>query len=46
MVYPAGKCVLVPQPLKDPLGGVTLLLALSFVLLQDLVDDPGPGPNP
>ncbi len=35
--------MLVAQPLEDPLGGVTLLLAFRLVVFQDLVDDPDPG---
>src|SRR5438445_7246406 len=37
------ESALVPQPLEDSLGRVTLLLRLGFVLLQDLVDSSGPG---
>jgi hypothetical protein len=34
--------VLVPQPLEDPLGRVTLLFAFSLVLFQDLIDGSHP----
>lgn len=34
----AAVAVLVTQPLKDPLGGVTLLLRCRLIVLEDLVD--------
>src|SRR4029453_16501572 len=37
----AGEPVLVPQPIKNPLGGVTLLAVLTVVVAQPLVDDLG-----
>src|SRR5271156_6822970 len=35
----AGEPVLVPQPIKNPLGRVTLLAVLASVIAQPLVDD-------
>jgi hypothetical protein len=35
----AGKAVLVPEPLEDPLGRVPLLLRPALVLGQDAIDD-------
>jgi len=32
--------VLLSWPLKDPVGCVALLVGVSLILLQDLVDDP------
>ena len=37
----AGEPVLVPQPLENPLGRVTLLAALADIVPQPLVDDLG-----
>ncbi len=37
----AGEPVLVPQPIKNPLGRVTLLAVLADVVAQPLVDDLG-----
>jgi hypothetical protein len=38
--HPAGKAVLVPKPLVDPLRGMPLLGRASLVLIQDPLDDP------
>jgi len=35
--------MLVAQPLEDPLGRVTLLLAFCLVFFQNLIDGPDPG---